>query len=320
MVVRDLGEALRVGVTVKRSTSGQAAPGRHREAKRSASWKSPPGAGALEGASWAKSENRPRRRLLQSVCLRGLIVIPCAARPGSGFSPVTLSHPLLLQWGGGSASCSVPIPCLLEKFRDARGAASRPPPGAPLRPPRRAPRPLSSSRPTPPPLTSRPESPPHPVLHHQPLPFWLPAAPQPPFGCPALSCLLCVPSSENPSSRAAEPGSLQRAPRRDWWEWGGGHNWGDSLHWGWAGWASSGAAPRDRPFPFRRRSLPNPTPKPVRGGMAPAPARLGASSLRNVVVGAATNSNQNSGRSGEGGAGRGGDGAGGEAGAGVRRA
>lgn len=58
---QDLGEALWVGVTVKAQLGARwAAPGRHREAKRSAlgkelrlwSW------GVGRGASWAKSENR----------------------------------------------------------------------------------------------------------------------------------------------------------------------------------------------------------------------------------------------------------------------
>lgn len=40
--------------------------------------------------------------------------------------------------------------------------------------------------------------------------------------CPALALPLCVPRSRKPSSRAAEPGSLQCASQRDGW--GGGHN------------------------------------------------------------------------------------------------
>ena len=60
-----MGEALWVGVTVKAQLGARwAAPGRHREAKRSAlgkelrlwSW------GVGRGASWAKSENRSEAR------------------------------------------------------------------------------------------------------------------------------------------------------------------------------------------------------------------------------------------------------------------
>lgn len=57
------------------------------------------------------------------------------------------------------------------------------------------------------------------------------------------------------------------------------------------GWAGRGAvprhSPRDRPFPFRGGALsPTPLPNPA-GWDGPRPsAWLGASSLRNVVVGA----------------------------------
>ena len=100
------------------------------------------------------------------------------------FCPVTLSHPLLLHGAVARRAVLCLFRVYSRSFRD-RGAASRPLP-APLRPRAAHPVRRPSLRPTPPPLTSRPESSgPHPVLHHQPLPFWLPAAPQPPLPAPA---------------------------------------------------------------------------------------------------------------------------------------
>ena len=164
------------------------------------SWKrsSASGVGALEGAQVGQSW----KILLGAVCSspsvsRGLIVVP-AARPGSGSLPSNPSHPLLLHGAVARRAAPRLFRVYWRSFRD-RGAAPRPLP-APLRPRAAHPVRRPSPRPTPPPLTSRPESSgPHPVLHHQPLPFWLPAAPQPPFGCPALVLPLCVPSSrKNP--------------------------------------------------------------------------------------------------------------------------
>lgn len=171
--------------------------------------------------SWKISS---KRALLQSVFLEGWCRPYCKAGrrvPGlvapGGPVPAPPS-----PWGGGSARCSVPIPCSLEKF-------PRSPPPRPLRAPLRSravsPSNCPSRLPAPPPQTCV-ASPPGPTLFCTSglslSGSWRP--PEAPSSCPTLLLLLCIPRSRKlpSSSRAAEPGSLQRASQRDGSEWGWG--------------------------------------------------------------------------------------------------
>lgn len=170
------------------------------------------------GASWAKLESCSKacfarvRISLEGWFLALLHVRAPRSWPG-GPRPTPPS-----AWGGGSARCSGPIPCLQEKF------------------PRSLPRPLGPSGrpclcpspyPTPPPRTPCPRpSRPHPILYHSPLPRLLLAAPQPPSSCPTLALSLRAPHPEN-SLLPLELGSLKvcsAPPSGTGGSGGGGHN------------------------------------------------------------------------------------------------
>lgn len=102
--------------------------------------------GRWKGRSWAKSENQPRRRLLQSVCLSRADRYPCCTAGLRFFCPVTLSPPLLLHGAVARRSCSV----LFVFTGEVSEIAARPAqPPAPLRPrathPSAVPRPHTSA-------------------------------------------------------------------------------------------------------------------------------------------------------------------------------